>query len=176
MGALDAAKRVGIDANYAASFRGVNYFLGSVTSDDGNSFFYNQATPTPNRRLTAVGLVCRTLLRSRTIDPKNAGSRVTFNAARLIAQFGPSTSDAYFNYYASQLLRMKGDDDWRMWRQKMTNILLNTQEKEDVLAGSWFAGWSGTDGDAGSKLLPEGAGRLGITTISLLILLNCTSR
>ena len=117
----------------------------------------------PTRRLTAVGLVCRTITRGRTIDIKNVGGRTTFNAARGLAQFGPSTNDAYLNYYATQILRMKGDGDWSAWRLQMANVLLNTQEKEDGLVGSWFDGWTGTDGDPGSKLLPESAGRLGIT-------------
>jgi serine/threonine-protein kinase len=171
--ALDAAKRAGIDANYALSFRGVSYFLGTVTPDDGASFFYNRENTTPTRRLSAVGLVCRTLARGRVIDLKHAAGRTTANAAKAMAEFGPSTNDAYLNYYATQLLRLKGDDDWRAWRKQMANTLLNSQEKEDGLAGSWFAGWTGTDGDAGSKLLPDSSGRLGITSLCLLTLLDC---
>ena len=49
----------GIDANYPASFRGVSYFLGTVTSEDGISVFDDKQATTPNRRLTVVGLACR---------------------------------------------------------------------------------------------------------------------
>ena len=67
---------------------------------------------------------------------------------------------------------MKGDDDWRLWRQKMVHMLLKSQASEEGLSGSWFDGWAGAEADPGSKLLPDEAGRLGITALCLATLRN----
>ena len=72
--------------------------------------------------------------------------------------------DTYYWYYASQVMYHMQGDAWRDWNQKLRPMLLNSQTKTGVSAGSWDPGGAVPD-----KWGPHG-GRLYVTTMNLLSL------
>jgi hypothetical protein len=52
---------------------------------------------------------------------------------------GPSKSDIYFNYYATQVLHHLQGPNWKTWNLEMREFLINSQVKSaDHDAGSWY--------------------------------------
>ena len=44
----------------------------------------------------------------------------------------------YYNYYATQVLRHYGGEDWTNWNEVMREYLIETQSKNGHQEGSWF--------------------------------------
>lgn len=104
--------------------------------------------------VTAVGLLCRTHLgwgREKTALRKGVEQ---------IAGLGPQ-DDAYFNYYATQLMNRYGGEEWQTWRSAMKAKLTDSQNKEGLTGGSWFS-----PEDPWNRQL----GRLGLTSLCLMTL------
>jgi hypothetical protein len=105
-------------------------FLDSVASVDGSSYGYQTAGC--EKSPTAVGLLTRMSLGCERTNPQlQAGVR------RLVA-WGPSKTDMYFNFYATQVLLHNGGPDWQNWNQELREHLLDTQVLDGHAAGSWF--------------------------------------
>ncbi len=108
-------------------------FLDSVQSDGGVGYGYRSPGATPTR--SAVGLLCRMYLgQSRGWDTNNAA--VQEGSARFAA-LGPSRSDMYYNYYATQFMYQVGGENWQKWNEVMRDSLVATQDKQGHAAGSW---------------------------------------
>jgi hypothetical protein len=56
----------------------------------------------------------------------------------------------YYNYYATQVIKHYGGDDWRTWNLKMRDFLVATQAKDWPAKGSWLFNpdgqWQGPGG------------------------------
>jgi len=50
----------------------------------------------------------------------------------------PSTTDMYFNYYATQVLHHYGGEPWPKWNDKMRAYLVKSQATAGHERGSWF--------------------------------------
>ena len=128
-------------------------FLDSAQNDRGSRYSYlpgADPTPTP----TAVGLLCRMYLGwSRDISPMREG-------AKYLAGLGPSRTDIYFDYYATQVLHHFGEPWWEEWNERQREHLIRTQERAGHEAGSWH--FPDEHGDQG--------GRLYSTAMAILIL------
>lgn len=109
--------------------RGV-HFLDTVGSDKGA--FYGYLAPGKEPTPTAVGLLCRMYTGWRR------DQRPLAKGVRWLSQRGPSKSDMYFNYYATQVLHYWGGSDWHQWNRQMRRQLLSTQAREGHESGSWF--------------------------------------
>ncbi|MCA9105824.1 MAG: terpene cyclase/mutase family protein [Planctomycetales bacterium] len=93
---------------------------------------------------TAIGLLCRMYMGwPRTVTPIREG-------AAYLADLGPSRTDLYFDYYATQMLHHFGDPHWESWNEKMREHLIRTQERSGHEAGSWHFG--DPHGDQGGRL------------------------
>lgn len=130
-------------------------FLDFVQADGGA--FYGYTEPASGRpATTAVGLLCRMYLGWQPSDPGLA------KGVKWLSKRGPSKSDIYYNYYATQVMHHWGGEYWEKWNRKLRDQLVSTQAREGHERGSWYVG-GGSHGQ-------EGAGRLYCTSINTMIL------
>ena len=61
------------------------------------------------------------------------------NGISYLSEEGVSQTDIYFNYYATQVFRHYGGEDWKQWNLVMRGHLIDTQDHSDSHArGSWY--------------------------------------
>jgi hypothetical protein len=140
------------------TFKGAEKFLDSVMSADGGyGYMGPQATPW----LTASGLWCRQFMGWSPRNP-NMEKGVVF-----LKKVPPGTFDTmYYYYYATQVMRHLGGDDWNTWNKKMRDLLIATQDKGDTPGKAHqFGSWDPKKDAHGSV-----GGRLMITSLSALTL------
>ena len=113
--------------------------------------------------MSAVGLLMRMYM---GWDREN---EVLGTGVARLAKSGPSVGEKpnmYYNYYATQVMHhyhKPESKEWEKWNEKMRDFLVETQEKEGHMAGSWF--W-GKDGGHHTKA----GGRIYTTSMSTMIL------
>jgi hypothetical protein len=129
-------------------------FLNTVQSDSGAQYGY--AEPGGKPSTTAIGLLCRMYLGWKKDEP------ALMRGAEYISKLGPSPTDHYYNYYATQIMHHYGDEYWPKWNNVMREQLINSQEKEGHMAGSW--------GVPGGGHANERGGRLYVTSMATMIL------
>ena len=105
-------------------------FLNQV--QDGRGAFYGYLRSGKDPGPTAVGLLLRMYLGWHH-DDERLGRGVKYLARR-----GSSSSDMYFNYYATQVLHHYGGNYWSEWNEQMREHLISSQAKEGHELGSWF--------------------------------------
>ncbi len=138
-------------------FRKADSFLNYVGVNDGAFYGYDAPSAKAEGRAstTAVGLLCRMYLGW----PKDrAGMK---EGVAFLSKRGPNINDLYYSYYATQVLRQHGGDQWTKWNQVMRDSLIKAQEKEGHAAGSWYM-------EKGPH--HENGGRLYCTALSTMIL------
>jgi hypothetical protein len=60
-------------------------------------------------------------------------------ASAYLFEQGISKSDIYFNYYATQVFRHRGGEQWKQWNPIVRDYLIDTQDQSSPHArGSWF--------------------------------------
>jgi len=137
-------------------------YLNSVQSENGRAYGY-EAPGRGTPAMTAIGLLSRAWL---GWDRNTPALRDGVQA--IVAQ-GPS-DDVYFNFYATRLLAIWGQaanaspedrQQWIAWKEQLQPRILNSQELTGNAEGSWFMG---------SGLVNKYAGRLGVTSLTLIIL------
>lgn len=135
--------------------RNARLFLRSAQADtDGSQYKYIPDRGGAKDSMTAVALLCRMYLGwGRDFEPLKKG-------VHYLASRGPSPSDMYYNYYATQVLHHWGDELWDQWNLKMRTRLVTTQVREGPAAGSWRP----TDGHG------QTGGQLYQTALSVLTL------
>ncbi|HOM17434.1 MAG TPA: terpene cyclase/mutase family protein, partial [Thermoguttaceae bacterium] len=105
-------------------------FLDSVQGEQGAVYGYMDAAP--RRSTTAIGLLCRMYLGWR---PEHPALR---RGISHVDQWGPSSEDIYYNYYAAQLMHHWGGPEWKRWNPAMRDYLVRTQAAQGHEAGSWY--------------------------------------
>jgi len=150
MGYLDVRKN---------SIAGAVKFLDTVQTDGGAGYRYTYDNPSAKPSMTSVGLLCRMYLGWKRENPALA------KGVKALAKKGPETNkgkaNMYYNYYATQVMRQYGGEEWETWNKKMRDFLIQTQVPQDKNeAGSWHF-----DGPHTEK-----GGRLYNTSLSLLTL------
>jgi len=128
-------------------------FLDSVQSENGTKYGYTSRGA--GSGTTAIGLLSRVYLGTAADD------HAITEGASALAKAGPSTSNVYFNYYATRLMKEVGGDDWLRWKSVMQTQLVESQTKTGPEAGSWLR-----SGDH----VNESGGSLGVTSLSLVTL------
>jgi hypothetical protein len=107
-----------------------DHFLDSQQHESGIYFGYGKPGESPT--CTAIGQLIR-LFRGRShSDP------TILDAADFFTRRGLSTSDVYYNYYASLFLFHVGSPFWDRWNPALREHLVATQSKSGHEAGSWF--------------------------------------
>jgi len=128
-------------------------FLDSVQANGGAGYGYT--TPGTGPATTAIGLLCRMYLGWKR------DNEALKRGVEWLSRQGPSKSNLYYDYYATQVMRHYGGEAWKQWNAEMRDYLVSSQVKEGPEAGSWFV-----KGDLGA----EKGGRLYCTSLATLIL------
>ena len=105
-------------------------FLDSV--QDPGGVFYGYQRPGKKSGPTAVAILLRMYSGWQRNDPRLEGGYA------FLANKGPSTTDMYFNYYATQVLHHEGGRDWERWNTRMRDFLVTRQAPSGHERGSWF--------------------------------------
>ncbi len=128
-------------------------FLDDVQANSGANYGYTG--PGAGPATTAIGLLCRMHLGWKRDNP------ALQRGVEHLSKLGPSHSNLYYNYYATQVLYHWQGDMWEQWNKQMRDWLIETQVKGTTHeAGSWYVG--GGHGKSG--------GRLYSTSMALMIL------
>ncbi|MBI1899485.1 MAG: terpene cyclase/mutase family protein [Planctomycetia bacterium] len=112
------------------AIKGAINFLNIVQSDSGAKYGYTG--PGGGAATTAIGLLCRMY----TGWKKENGA--LDRGVEFLSKQGPSRSDMYYNYYATQVLHHWEGERWKKWNEQMRDHLINTQVKQGHELGSWF--------------------------------------
>ena len=107
-------------------------------------------------RSTAIGLLGRVYLGWKRDNPALA------EGAAAIARRGPSETDIYYNFFATELMFHLGGPAWRKWNDRMKQILLDAQATGEHDVGSWYFDRATTDA--------TDRGRLFSTALAAMIL------
>lgn len=104
-------------------------FINSVGSSSGRYGY--QKPDEKNPTTTAVGILSKMYL--------GASKESLDLGTEYLIDKGPSKTDIYFDYYATQVLHHRRDTHWQKWNEEMRDYLINTQEIGDThRAGSWY--------------------------------------
>lgn len=107
-------------------------FLDGVQSGGGAYYGYQQPETKQNPTTISIGLLCR-MYTGWGRDHAGLKRGVDF-----INRRGPSTSNMYYNYYATQVMHHWEGKPWQRWNVKMREHLIRTQESEGHETGSWY--------------------------------------
>lgn len=149
--ALKSAELAGLTVDCSVHYA-AQRFLDTVASEQGALYGYQD--PTPRHSTTAIGLLCRMYAGWPREHPPLA------RGIAHLAEWGPSETDLYYDYYAQQVMRHWGGSDWRRWNEKMREYLIQTQATQGHEAGSWYFD------DPHSRV----GGRLYTTALAVMIL------
>ena len=171
--ALKSAQMAGLEVPPQALEK-VSTWLDTAQVGDGSRFVYNPNAPNtdqqregrnPNLAMTAEGTLMRMYLGRKSDDP------ITTAAADHLAENLPEvgsrerpTRDAYYWYYATQVMFHMQGEHWKAWNGRLRPLLETGQVKKGPLAGSWDPAAPVPDrwGHAG--------GRIYLTALNLLML------
>jgi hypothetical protein len=139
--ALKSAALAGIRVPSPA-WHSAGAFLDSVQTDGGAAYGYR--TPQRLETTTAVGLLCRMYMGWR--PEREALAR----GVSYLDKIGPSKSNMYYNYYATQVMHHFGGEPWQRWNSQMRDYLVATQEGVGHETGSWH--FDEQHGNVGGRL------------------------
>ncbi len=145
--ALKSGKLSGIEVKNKA-FKLAKKFLDHVSTDYGAYYGYQvKPVKTQNgnfdrtyRARTAVGLLCRMYLGwEKDRQGLKKGVQWLSDEGPDIRELGDKVSviNMYYNYYATQVLKHYGGQEWREWNLAMRDFLVESQEKTGPPKGSW---------------------------------------
>jgi hypothetical protein len=134
----------------------VSKYLDSAQEDEGSKYRYAPGSGA-TLAITAEGLLCRQYLGWKRDD-----SRLIGGANYLLTEtIGKSDVNAYYWYYATQVMHHMGGDYWKKWNETMRQHLPETQVKKGAEAGSW---------DPGNDRWGAAGGRLYVTCLRTYML------
>lgn len=112
------------------TLQGVMHYLDSVQVDGEGRYGYEAEKKTYKGSITAMALLCRMYLGwGRDDGDMRAG-------VALLDKAGPY-DNLYTTYFATQVMRNWGGDEWTRWNERMQQNLIGTQVTEGPGTGSW---------------------------------------
>jgi len=137
-----------------STIAGASKFLDHVSTESGSQYGYT-GPQSGRESTTSIGLLCRMYLGWK-LD-----SQPLQDGIELLSAKGPSQTDMYYNYYATQVMRQEDGKHWEKWNPKLRDYLVGKQDKTGHQTGSWhFNGGHGA----------SRGGRLYNTAMSTMIL------
>lgn len=133
--------------------RGSSIFLDRVQANGG--IHYGYTAPQEKPSTTAVGLLCRMYLGWKK------DNSVLRDGVKYLGTKGVNKRDAYYNYYAAQVLRQFGGPEWKKFNDEMSTWLVDSQVADGHAAGSWHFPSGHTE---------KVSGRLGVTCLCTMTL------
>jgi hypothetical protein len=159
--ALQSARMAQIDVP-AEVLEKANEYLNRAQCDPIGGAYSYQPGGQPTATMTAEALLCRQYLGWPKKQPGlRAGSRF------LVRNWLPSKEqpNIYYWYYATQVMHHLGGQRWKAWNHAMRDTLVEMQETEGHMAGSW----SPVGGAIGNHDTQTG-GRLYMTSLAICTL------
>jgi hypothetical protein len=157
--ALKSGEMAGLNVPKEA-YVGVSRWLDSVESKSAAGQFSYHPTKEVSPAMTAEGLLMRQYLGAKRDDaPLIAGAN--YLRTRL-PDFGQR--DAYYWYYATQVMFHMQGDHWNEWNNSLRDLLVTTQSRDGAVSGSWDPARPSPDKWA------SGGGRHYLTCLNLLML------
>ena len=144
--ALKSAQMAGLDVPVEAWDR-VSHWLDTAQSANGSQYVYNphaldndaqRQGRLPSLAMTAEGLLMRFYL-GRDIEHPHTIAGADHLAEHL-PQLGTANRplrDTYYWYYATQVMFQMQGEHWKAWNERMRPLIVEAQELEGPLAGSW---------------------------------------
>ncbi|MCX7400785.1 MAG: hypothetical protein NT138_24165 [Planctomycetales bacterium] len=142
------------------SYTGVSRWLDSVESKSAVGQFSYHPREKVSPAMTAEGLLMRQYLGAKREDAQLIAG-ANYLRTRL-PDFGQR--DAYYWYYATQVMFHMQGDHWNEWNNGLRDLLVMTQSKEGSVSGSWDPSRPSADKWA------NGGGRHYLTCLNLLML------
>ena len=139
--ALKSGRMAGLDVP-SPTVDAARKFLDTKQTLDGAYYGYIKPGKLPVP--TAVGLLSRMYLGWPQEEPRLE------KGVEYLSRLGPSTSDMYFNYYATQVLHHYEGPRWTRWNARMRDFLVDSQDRRGHQAGSWF--FEDQHGSVGGRL------------------------
>lgn len=132
---LQSARQGGIEVP-PETLQRITRYLDTVASEGGSTYSYQQGHPaTPS--MTAEGLLCRQFLGWDHYDPRlEQGVRLLLQKENLPA-WEQQKRDAYYWYYATQVMHHMGGEFWRTWNEAIKKVLVEHQVANGKETGSW---------------------------------------
>ena len=159
MMALKSAAMSGLSVDLNV-VRKANSFLDQMSWGDYGSFYhYDHRRVKENTGYNSSTTACAVLCRMYSGLPKDHPSIKI--AVERFSNDGPSPTNTYYNYYATQVMKQVGGPEWEKWNVRMRDKLVASQEKSGHMAGSWY--WADVLG-------ADPGGRLYITCMATMML------
>ena len=147
-------------------------FLNFVSTGQNKSVYgYAGPSGTPVSALSAIGLLCRYYVDGwRPETPGFAEGTKAFLKVAIAGRTAGQLTNLYFYYYATQVVRFYGGDEWKRWNEGplgadgkptggLSDWLLRLQVRTPTNRGSW---------DIENGVFGLNCGRLGTTCMCLL--------
>lgn len=151
--ALKSGSMGGLSVDPMVMKKAINFLANQVSADGGARYGYQDNHGTD--ATTAIGLLCRLYL---DWDPKNPN---ILRGADYLLRKGPDFKNAYYIYYATQVLHHIGGPRWKEWNDQVRDTLVNSQVQSGEDAGSW---------DPSQDVYRGEAGRLYVTSLFCMTL------
>ena len=132
--------------------RKASQFLDSVQTESGAKYGYTEPGAGPST--TSVGLLSRMYLGWKHDNPNLQ------RGVEWLSKIGPSKSDSYYNYYATQTMFNYNGSLWKKWNVVMREQMIKSQSQQGHTKGSWHHNGPWT----------ERGGRLYDTALSIMVL------
>jgi len=171
--ALKSAQMAGLEVPEEVMAR-VAHWLDLAQADGGSRYMYNPYAGnspeqrqglTPNLAMTAEGLLMRMYLGWDRAHPAMIrGADYLQDNLPELGDPDNSLRDAYYWYYATQVMFQMQGHHWIAWNERLRPLLAGSQVQQGPLAGSWHPNRPVPDRWA------HAAGRLYVTTLNLLML------
>jgi hypothetical protein len=130
--ALKSGEMAGLNVPKSA-YAGVTRWLDSVESKSSPGQFTYHPTKPISLAMTAEGLLMRQYLGAKRNDAKLvAGANVLMRALPDL-----NDRDAYYWYYATQVMFHMQGEFWDAWNARLRDTLVSTQLKDGGSSGSW---------------------------------------
>lgn len=143
--ALKSAEHAGISVP-TRTWQGITHYLDSVQVDGRGRYGYEIQKKSYQASITAMALLSRLYL-GWTRDDGDLREGI-----RLLDRKGPY-DNLYYNYFATQVMRHWGGDEWTRWNTRLRDDLVRWQESDGPEAGSWTPRNRADYSVAGGRLL-----------------------
>lgn len=143
--ALMSAKKAGIQVP-DKTLQGVMHYLDSVQVDHEGRYGYEIGKKKYSGAITAMSLLCRMYLGWN----RNDGDMRSGIA--LLDKAGPY-ENLYSLYFATQVMKNWGGEEWKRWNVRMRDDLVAIQEQEGPAKGSWRPRTGAIHAKQGGRLL-----------------------
>ncbi len=142
-------------------FELVKKWLSSVEGKGDKIGTFGYQNPAAKPAMTAEALLCLQYLGANRNDPRlKAGAKYLLERLPSKGEKRQKQFNSYYWYYATQVMYHMRGEYWQKWNDALHDMLIQTQQKEGHLAGTWHP----------SDQWENRAGRVYATSLKLLML------